>query len=86
MPAYSAVHIGPKIHGGGRRGGCLSAMYVFWLFLAVSCTDQHRTVPASGQRSLRDTAKPTVEPRATGRSMAMAGWEKAWLGSVRDAM
>ena len=52
--AYNVVQAGPKTHGGGRRGGCRSAIYVFWVFLGRA--EKPMAVPAATGRRMAAAA------------------------------
>lgn len=47
---YSAVHIGPNIHGGGRSGGCRSERYVFCV--SEGRVEKPTAVPATTGRRI----------------------------------
>lgn len=51
---YNAVHIGPKTWGGGRKGGCRSARYVFCVSLGR--VEKPIAVPAATGSRIDDAA------------------------------
>ena len=79
---YNIVHTGPKTHGGGRKGGCLSCIYLFCVSFAVSINTKSCLVLTD----LRLMAYPMPAPTVTGKRIAAAGVANTAEGSVKAGM
>jgi hypothetical protein len=83
---YSVVHAGAKSQGGGRKGGCLSFMYLSCVGFQVPASEEGGAEADLGTEAPGWEIKPEVMPRVTGRRREI-GWEvKMEEGRVRPGM